>query len=645
MKVEELQEAIKFLANRCDGACQQDGIGFNSVDASIGKSLSMQETWTEKQANMARRILRKYKAQLREGGFDIDFSKEISNIQTSHNIRKPKGFKEAKCVGDKISIKFSFDWDVLNVVKSIPGRKFQPTEKYWEAPLSKEAIEILLENGFELDKELEDFYNKKTQPINTSIEIPKMKKNLFPYQEQGLSFIEAKNGRAIIGDEMGLGKTIQAISYLALHPEKRPAVILCPAHLKLNWAKEINETLIEKQNIQILYGTDKTQPITGDIIIVNYDIFANSYEKGAGNRKKELVGTGWVDYIIQKEPKVLIIDEAHFCKSNKANRTLSTRKICKKVPHVIALTGTPIVNRPIEGFNICKMVDRTIFPDFWQFARKYCNATHNGFGWDFSGSSNTEELHKELQSVMIRRKKKEVLPELPDKLYSYIPMELENRKEYAQAESDFIRYLRQNKGKEQAEKAEQAEHLVRIEYLKQLCIDGKMKQVINWVEDFIENSNGSGKLILFGVHKKVIHELFSHFKEIAVKVDGGMTAKERDISVEQFQNNKDIKLFIGNIQAAGTGLTLTAASSVAFIELPWTPGELVQAEDRSHRIGQKNAVNIYYLLANDTIENDIARLLDEKRKVLDAVLDGQVVSQTPLITELLNRLEQEEGRE
>src|SRR5690606_31128859 len=165
--------------------------------------------------------------------------------------------------------------------------------------------------------------------------------------------------------------------------------------------------------------------------------------------------------------------------------------------HVIALTGTPIVNRPIEGFNIFQILDRNLFPNFWTYVHRYCDARHNGWGWDFSGATNKEELNQILTStIMIRRRKADVLKDLPEKLYSFVPMELDNEKEYRTAEAEFIEYLRNVKGKEAAEKAKKAEHLVKIEELKQLAVKGKMKQAISWIKDFIEDGN---KLVVFAV--------------------------------------------------------------------------------------------------------------------------------------------------
>jgi SWI/SNF-related matrix-associated actin-dependent regulator 1 of chromatin subfamily A len=633
--IAQIQKATRFLASVCDGATSWDGRGFNKIDSSFGKSLAKQERWTPKQVLAMRKVLIKYRGQLEAAGFDTEviFKGELDfDAQPQTPATKKAAGKKATIHGDRIRIDFPFDWDTVALVKSIPGKKFHANAypKYWTAPISIETAEILSKGGFELAPEIEILLKKPPKVEELDLTEPlKLKRELFDFQKKGVAFIESRNGRALIGDEMGLGKTIQALAWLGLHPEKRPAIIVCPAHLKLNWAQEVRMTLPGNPNIQVLQGTDTTQPLTGDIIIVNYDILSNKYDG-----KKEIPYTGWVDFILDRKPQVLIVDEAHYCKSPKALRTKATRKLASKVKHVIALTGTPIVNRPVEGFTIIQMVDKSLFPNFFAYAKRYCGARHNGFGWDFTGATNKEELHEKLKTIMIRRKKDEVLPELPDKLFSYVPMEIENEEEYAQAERDFIHYLRKIKGEEAAEKAGKAEHLVKIEAMKQLAIRGKMKAAIQWIRDFLD-TNGN-KLVVFAIHKETIDRLMKEFGKEAVKVDGGVTAIKRDEAVKAFQNDPAIKLFVGNIKAAGTGLTLTAASSVAFLELPWTPGELKQAEDRCHRIGQKNTVNVYYLLADQTIEGTIAKILDEKRVVLDAVLDGKEVEEGTLLSELIN---------
>jgi len=230
-----------------------------------------------------------------------------------------------------------------------------------------------------------------------------------------------------------------------------------------------------------------------------------------------------------------------------------------------------------------------------------------------------------------------VLQDLPDKIYTYMPMELDNQKTYRKAEKDFIRFVKEHRGEKAAKKASNAQALAEIEGLKQLAVQGKMKQGIEWIKNLIDTN---GKLVVFAVHKFVIDALMEEFGDIAVKVDGSVSGADREKAVDAFQNDEGVRLFVGNIQAAGVGLTLTAASTVAFLELPWTPGDLSQAEDRCHRIGQKDSVNIYYLLASGTIEEEIAKLIDRKRKVLDAVLDGRQTEEESLLSELMKEYDE-----
>jgi SWI/SNF-related matrix-associated actin-dependent regulator 1 of chromatin subfamily A len=524
---------------------------------------------------------------------------------------------------NSIIIQFDFDWDTVALVKSLPNRRFHNEgKKYWSCPISAEAIETLAGAGFEIDKELITLTEKTKITVDDvqGIEVPGLKRELFPFQKQGVSFIEQKQGRALIADEMGLGKTIQALAWLHLHPEKKPVVIICPASLKLNWAQEIEKTLPGKQNVQILFG-GKPEPLWGDIIILNYDILHK----------------GWLEPLIAIKPQVLICDEAHAIKSSKTLRTKAVKKLAKGIPHVLALTGTPIVNRPIEGFNIIQLVNQSIFPNWFEYTRRYCGAQQTRFGWDVSGATNTDELHERLKTVMIRHKKADVLQDLPAKLYSYIPMEIDNGEEYHKAETTFIQYLRETKGEAAARKASNAEHLAQIEALKQICVRGKMNQAIAWIKDFFETADE--KLVVFAVHKETVDRLMAEFKDIAVKIDGSVTTDARDAAVKAFQNDPSTRLFVGNIQAAGIGLTLTAASSVAFLELDWVVGRHLQAEDRCHRIGQKNTVNIYYLLAANTIEQEIMTILSKKAKVIQAVLDGGKEDDITVFTELMKSYE------
>lgn len=524
-----------------------------------------------------------------------------------------------------IKITFPFNFKDLDNVKTLSERRFIASGKHWVCQFNLENAEKLKSWGFTLSKTLENmiatrdsaYGGDKVITANTvkAIEIPGLKGELFEYQKIGVSFLEEKNGRALIADEMGLGKTVQALGWLQLHPEFRPAIIVVPASLKLNWQREA-ERWMTNPKVEIVTGT-KPYHLRGNIIVINYDILAP-----------------WVVNLKSLQPQVLIMDEIHSIKNSTTKRTKAVKLLAKNIHHVIGLSGTPIVNRPIEAYNALTIINSAAIPNFKTFTQRYCAAKHNGFGWDFSGASNTDELHKLLiHAFMIRRKKSEVLKDLPDKLKAFVPMELSNQKEYSIAEADFISYLKSTKGLAAAERASNAQALAEIEGLKQLAVTGKMNQVIDWIDEFLETDQ---KLVVFAIHKSAIDILMAEFANVAVKIDGSVSLTARQEAVDKFQTDPSCRLFIGNIQAAGVGWTLTAASNTAIIELPWTPGALSQAEDRIHRIGQKESVTIHYLLAAGTIEEKIVHLLDKKQAILNAVLDGEKAQQQSILWDLIN---------
>ena len=520
--------------------------------------------------------------------------------------------------GEKvIKISFEYDLDIMDKIRSIPGRKYHKNQNCWSASLNQTNLNLLLDWGFELDEKLEQYKQKIEDSSNKIIlnGIPGLKVKLYPFQARAVSFIEEHKGRALIADEMGLGKTVETLAWLQLRKDIRPVIIVVPASVKLNWKKEAINWMTNP-HVEILSGESPWKP-TGKIIIINYDILHS-----------------WVKTLKRLQPKVLITDECHYFKSNRAKRTKAIKWLAKGIDHIIGLSGTPIENRPIEIFNIVKIIDPKLFPNWFLFGRRYGDGRNTGFGWKMDGASNTEELHSKLvKSIMLRRLKKDVLKELPKKQYSFIPMELNNRKKYEFAENDFIEFVKQYKGITAAKRVEKAKALVLIETLKQLAVTGKLPQAIHWIEDFLETGE---KLVVFTTHKSTIKSLMELFGNIAVKLDGSMNSDRlRQDVVDRFQNDPKIRLFIGNMKAAGKAITLTAASNVVILELPWTPGALRQCEDRCHRIGQKKCVNIHYLLAVDSIEEHIAKILDDKSKVLDAVLDGKQTDKESLLTKLM----------
>ena len=641
----------------------QNGKGFSNADSGVLSDIAryyMQRGFlSPRQLDFVRSAIPKYLGQL--SGLELTPAKIREPIKAPVNpvntapqaqAEPPKPQRTAKLVKGVLEISFSYDPTVVEQVKGLSGRKWNPASKTWTAPVCDESMALLKEWGFELPAEIKitPATPKEVEQAWAVTEIPGLKKELFPYQMEGVNFIQSRKGRALLADEMGLGKTPQALAWLQLNPQARPAIIVVPASLKLNWEREA-KAWMTRPNVQILSGRPAQEykgdvPLGGGIIIVNYDILPNTVKKEkdpkSGKVKAvEIPGTGWVDLLQKIKPKALIIDEAHAIKNSDALRTKAVLKLAKSVDHMIALSGTPIVNRPAEFFNPISAVAPQMFPSFWKFAHRYCGAHHNGFGWDFNGASNMEELHQRLTStIMLRRVKKEVLKDLPEKTRSLIPMPLSNEKEYRRAELNLIQWLKTEFGNEKAEKAKKAEALTRIEALKQLVVKGKLESAVDWIKDFLESGE---KLVVFAVHKNVIDRLMEVFGKIAVKVDGSTPTSIRQQAVDAFQTDDNVRVFVGNIKAAGVGLTLTKASNTCFLECSMVPGDMDQAEDRVHRIGQTaDSVTAWYLLAGDTIEEDIAQLIDHKRKVLAQALDGKDVDEDSLLSELMKNLKKGE---
>lgn len=429
---------------------------------------------------------------------------------------------------------------------------------------------------------------------------------LKPYQIKGAKTIRAFKGRALLADEMGLGKTIQALYWCMKTTKARPILVICPASIKYNWQREANMHV--GMTSEVLEGEKqpKGKKITNHpITIINYKILPF-----------------WLDYIERLDPKVVIIDEGHYIKHRGSGRSKNCKKLGRKSKHCIILTGTPLTSRPSELWHLLHILYPKLFSSFFSYAMKFCNAKKTFWGWQYKGAKNLGELHELLlETCMIRRLKVDVLKELPPKSRHIVIVDIEKPKEYKKAKNDFIGWLGK-KSKAKAKKAERAKTLVKISYLKQLAAELKMKSVFNWVDNFLEQSDG--KLIIFMKHKAIMKKLVDEYGKLSVRVDGSVTGRDRQVAVDLFQRSAKKRLFFGNIDAAGVGITLTAASTVLFIELDWAPGKHMQAEDRAHRIGQNDNVMIYYLIAKGTIEEEFCELLQKKQAVLDAVLDGSV---------------------
>jgi SWI/SNF-related matrix-associated actin-dependent regulator 1 of chromatin subfamily A len=532
--------------------------------------------------------------------------------------------KLARKIGDQIEIRFTSNnkaefQSELDRIKLLPNRQWNKKTKRWYVPNHPVLAQILIGWGYRIP------LPNHQKPIN--INLPD---KLYPFQKEGIKQLEAWNGRGVLADEPGLGKTWQSLEWVNLRSDSLPAVIVTPATLKYNWLNHINNLC--KYNVFIASGKskkeliDKNQNPVGvnwleDLLIINYDIIQD-----------------WLDIIRDFNPKTVIFDEAHYIKNPKALRTKAAIKIARKCKHVIPITGTPIENRPMEFFVLLNLVLPELFSNRMQFGLNFCAGKQGPWGWDFTGSSNEILLNKiVVNSCMIRRKKVDVLPDLPEKTRSIINLEPdpEAYKEYRKAEENIIGWIHKNFGMRKAIRAARAEAFTKINYLKQLAFKCKEKAVLNWIDDFLESGE---KLGVFCVNHEAIDTILKRYKKIAVKIDGRTPKNDRVNIAKSFQYDDKIRLFIGSFKAAGVGIDLFPPSNFAAIQYEWDPGKMSQASDRFHRIGQKSNVNEWWLVANKTIEQNLIKLLDKKQKIIDNVIDGHLTDKVDILDELIKEM-------
>ncbi len=429
----------------------------------------------------------------------------------------------------------------------------------------------------------------------------------YEYQKEGVYDIEDFNGRALLADEMGLGKTLSALWFMRRERIPTfPALVICPAPIKYTWEHEA----LEHFNLrpQVLEGQTPTKGPLGTIpklTIINPDILRF-----------------WLPRFKLYGLKTVVLDECQMFMNRTSKRTKAAMILTREVPNVLALSGTPLTNRPAELWPTLHMIRPDVFPQWFSFAHEYCAPFRTPWGWEYKGATNLPKLHALLRrTCMIRRLKKDVLDDLPEKMRRVVHLDIPKRSEYNEASNNFLVWLMKKYGAVRAERASRAAKIARIGYLLRLVARLKARQVVDWATTFLTDCPNE-KLILFGVHRKMIDVLHRRIPFKNVVVDGSVHGRRRKYAVDQFQNDADTRLFIGNIKAAGLGLTLTAASNLAFTEMWWRPGDHLQAEDRIHRIGQHSVSWISYLIAGGTIEEDLCRIIQNKQAVITAVLDG-----------------------
>lgn len=526
--------------------------------------------------------------------------------------------------------RFPFSYETKDVVKNA-GFKYSPAEKLWFTLDETVARRLDPMTARQAVQEANDAIKQSlaTKAVN-DLMIPAPEGLAYlPYQLAGIVYaLSHKN--VLIADEMGLGKTIEAIGVVNSDDSIKSVLVIVKASLKINWAREMTKWLVKPRSIAIANGAF---PST-DVVIVNYDILLK--------HRAAIMARHW---------DAIILDECHYVKNAKAQRTKAVfggkhnGAVLKPIPATrkIFLTGTPIVNRPKELWTTVHALDpHDLGADFFRFMKRYTNAYHNGWGWDFSGSSHPEELQQRLRSkIMVRRLKKDVLKELPPKRRQVITVEatgaaraavaaeravFDRRDAAVRAAQTAAKAAQQagdKAGYEDAVKKLRDARKIGFEDMSRLRREtavAKIPFVIEHIEEVLEAED---KVVVFCHHHTVAHELKKAFPSAAL-VTGETTVGQRQIEVDRFQLDPNCKVFVGSIQAAGVGFTLTAASHVVFAELDWVPGNVSQSEDRLHRIGQANSVLVQHLVFDNSVDSRMAHMLIEKQTVIDAALDDPV---------------------
>lgn len=440
------------------------------------------------------------------------------------------------------------------------------------------------------------------------------------YQEKGVQGIYDFAGRCLLADDPGLGKTIMSYAWISRIPKRRPVVIVTPSSLKYQWQDE--GLLHFRTRTRVLEGTrPKVKKLKDEIIIINYDILSH-----------------WLPVLLRRQPQVVILDECQFVSNYKAKRTKAARELAQSAASVIALSGTPMTNKAVQLWSVLNIIRPDIFPSFHNFAWEFTNPRMSHWGWIYKGAKNKSKLYQILtQECMIRRLKKDVAKELPAKTHIMLPMKLSpaSAREYAEARDSFINWLRK-KSPAAAHKAKKAQSLVKVGYLLRLCAKLRFKQTAQFIKEFSEANPGKQIVGLTG-HTNIIDRLKDQFPKSAI-VDGRVTGMFRTQTIRRFTAGKT-PYFWGNWRAAGTGLNLQTSHHFIALDPPWTPGDLIQGQDRVHRIGQKEKVIVYYLFAMNTIEEEWLRILRERASDLKAILDGNGnLEASDIYGELINKL-------
>jgi SWI/SNF-related matrix-associated actin-dependent regulator 1 of chromatin subfamily A len=421
--------------------------------------------------------------------------------------------------------------------------------------------------------------------------------------------------RFILADDMGLGKTTSTI-IAALETGAKKVLIVCPASLKINWQREI----ANYSDRTVFIAEGKKFSTESDFVIANYDILKNFHDSDPKKKEESLLLKSGFDLVI--------LDEAHMISNVQAQRTKIINSFTKKIDRVWLLTGTPMTSRPMNYYNLLSIIESPVALNWKAYAIRYCQGFQFTAGkrkvWNVTGASNLEELRDRTSKQILRRLKEDVL-DLPDKIITPVYLRLKS-KEYEDLMGEYFDWYDKNPD-ESSSLTVQFSKLMKV---RKVIANEKTKQTIEFAENIIDQGK---KVIIFTNFTDTLQTIYQHFGKQAVYLDGSCSNAMRQQAVDQFQNDDKIKVFVGNLKAAGVGLTLTSAEAVIMNDLSFVPAEHAQAEDRAYRYGQKSNVLVYYPLFENTIEGSIYDILNRKKEIIRTVMGDEITHSTGDIVE------------
>ncbi|AFZ81725.1 helicase family member protein [Theileria equi strain WA] len=489
-------------------------------------------------------------------------------------------------------------------IETIPNfilRTFPSFSSYAkDSKLPQKTMETLFDN--------QSPYTKRNAPNLSSLIGEELYRELKPFQHEGVEFGIRKNGRVLIGDEMGLGKTLQALAISAFYSIDWPMMIVCPSSLRFQWRDQCIRWLphlVDHGDIFLVKNGRNDIPLHAKVVIISYDLLTKNER-------------------FRHNYRVIVIDESHYLKNRLAKRTKQIVPLIRMAKRAILLSGTPALNLPSELYEQISCIIPE-FSSYNNFVERYCEKKKNWYTnkMEYVGSKHTHELHLFLvKTVMIRRLKENVLHELPPKIRSKIPIELPPSflKSCKAALSPLETRILSDKDSDNFE-----EEFKSFQDIFRMTGEAKCKGVCQYIEHLIDTNI---KFLIFAHHMIVMDSIEDKLKEKGanyIRIDGSTSLDKREAYVNLFQTDKHCKIALLSLSACGVGLNLTASSTVVFAELFWVPGQMIQAEDRAHRLGTKHtSINIHYLIAENSVEETVWKVINRKWETITSTLNGQI---------------------